>query len=607
MSDAKDIVIGEEKVGEEEKVEELDSPYNEDIIAKIESEEKEEEKIEADVSILFTNPSVSELQRFIGELFEHGITTNNAKMLEWYKKSADNGNAKAQYMMYKNTFENWDETKKWLIKSADNGYAEAQFDYYQFCPSEENIKWLTLAAEQGHAKAMLRLAENYIELVEDIEQRKKAVYWIKKYIDASKSEEDVDDIMSSHYILSQWLHEGVITVKDDAQAFHHLTVAIAMLKSSEVQESDLQEVAKMYMFMGDMHFHGWGTPQDYKTAFHYYEQYCDFDTTGRAYFQMYLMYRDGLGKDIDTDYAYALLEKSAEKEYSEAEYLLAKSLIARIDKKYHGTVRVYHSAEENDKIEDLISSIISELENASRHDYVDACVLLGLVYWKFSERNEESAKYWLKAKELTKDNERADVNYYLGTLREEGVGIEMDYEEAIKLYCISLSKLTADHEIEELAGNGVENCLKSFEYEHDEIIRDYPKAYKCLQILAKHENLEAQFLLGWMCWNGHGTEQNKSQAFTWYYTSILNDKDDALKFMRNELRSYENEMMIFKFQQITEEKKSDEVVLLKNELEATQKHMEEMKKQMALLLETVGKIKEKQDAKDVLFESDKED
>ena len=61
-----------------------------------------------------------------------GVPKDHAKMLEWYRRSADAGNAKAEYKMavgyaqgYAGLEKNDAEAGKWLLKSAEQGYRRA--------------------------------------------------------------------------------------------------------------------------------------------------------------------------------------------------------------------------------------------------------------------------------------------------------------------------------------------------------------------------------------------------------------------------------------------------------------------------------------------------
>jgi TPR repeat protein len=76
----------------------------------------------------------SSAQYYVARMYEkgRGVPKDHAKMLEWYRRSADAGNAKAQYKMavgyaagYAGLEKNDVEAGKWLLKSAEQGYRRA--------------------------------------------------------------------------------------------------------------------------------------------------------------------------------------------------------------------------------------------------------------------------------------------------------------------------------------------------------------------------------------------------------------------------------------------------------------------------------------------------
>ncbi len=76
----------------------------------------------------------SSAQYLLARMYEkgQGVPKDHARMLEWYRRSADAGNAKAQYKMavgyaqgYGGLEKNNAEAGKWLLKSAEQGYRRA--------------------------------------------------------------------------------------------------------------------------------------------------------------------------------------------------------------------------------------------------------------------------------------------------------------------------------------------------------------------------------------------------------------------------------------------------------------------------------------------------
>lgn len=73
-------------------------------------------------------------QYLLARMYEkgRGVPKDHAEMLQWYRRSADAGHAKAQYKMavgyaqgYAGLEKNDAEAGKWLLKSAEQGYRRA--------------------------------------------------------------------------------------------------------------------------------------------------------------------------------------------------------------------------------------------------------------------------------------------------------------------------------------------------------------------------------------------------------------------------------------------------------------------------------------------------
>lgn len=119
-----------------------------------------------------------EMQDSLGYNYEKGLGVDQDfdKAIEWYRKSAEQGNAEAQYSLAdcylcgRGVAMNEVEAIKWLHKAAEQGHIEAQYYlgkcYYKgihgvLIDYDEAAKWYRKAAEQGDADA----AEQYNNLM----------------------------------------------------------------------------------------------------------------------------------------------------------------------------------------------------------------------------------------------------------------------------------------------------------------------------------------------------------------------------------------------------------------------------------------------------------
>lgn len=101
-------------------------------------------------------------QYYLGRMYEkgQGVAKDNEKLAQWYRRSADNGYAKAQYK---------------LAVGYALGLAGVEQD------DAEAVKWLQRSAEGGYRRAQRVLARAYSEgrfgLPRD---RRQAEYWTRK-------------------------------------------------------------------------------------------------------------------------------------------------------------------------------------------------------------------------------------------------------------------------------------------------------------------------------------------------------------------------------------------------------------------------------------------
>jgi hypothetical protein len=104
-----------------------------------------------------------------------GVTKDDAKAVEWYRKAAEQGNADAQgtlgalYFTGNGVPKDSVEAVKWFRLAADQGHAWGQYNLGNMHNQgrsvtkdlEKAVKWYRLAADQGHPKAQFDLATCY--------------------------------------------------------------------------------------------------------------------------------------------------------------------------------------------------------------------------------------------------------------------------------------------------------------------------------------------------------------------------------------------------------------------------------------------------------------
>jgi len=226
---------------------------------------------------------------------------NYTEALKWYRKSAQQGNAEAQYamgFMYLNGYgvsTDYYESAKWFRKSAEQGNAEAQYVIglmYHIGEgvsenSNEAIKWYQKSAEQGHSKAQCELGKMYIWVIENPHE---AIKWIRK----SAEQEDVD----AQYILGGMYEEGFGITKDYYEA------AKWYRKSAEQGNAEAQSS------LGSMYIDGLGVAQDYYEARKWFLKSAEQEHA-IAQFYLGVLYYEGLGVNKNENEAIEWFKKAA--------------------------------------------------------------------------------------------------------------------------------------------------------------------------------------------------------------------------------------------------------------------------------------------------------
>ena len=165
-------------------------------------------------------------QLLLGILYDEGagIEQDSGMAIEWYRRSAEMGNADAQYKLgefyyYGKGIEvkrNHPKALEWYRKSAEQGNAAAQYklgDCY-YCGEKKDyakaVEWYRKSAEQGNAAAQYKLGECYYYGKGIKQDYAKAVAWYRK--SAEQGYADAQYNMGWHY------EYGIGLEKDNARA-----------------------------------------------------------------------------------------------------------------------------------------------------------------------------------------------------------------------------------------------------------------------------------------------------------------------------------------------------------------------------------------------------
>jgi TPR repeat protein len=318
-----------------------------------------------------------------------------AEALQWFYKSAEQGNALAQHYlgwMYQNAYgvtKNYGEAVKWYRKSADQGHASAQNNLgymYQYSYGVEQsyteaIKWYRKSAEQRSASGQYNLGCMYEYGYGVAKDFGEAAKWYRK--SADQGNENAQKALARVVQLT-----GNIDDDDDEDPYDTGEKYYAEKNYGEAvkwyRKSAEQGNPKGQHDLGWMYKNGYGVEQNYTEAVKWYRKSAE---QGHASAQNGLGYMYQYGYGITRDYEEALkwYRKSAAQGYAPAQSNLGYMY-------YYG--------------------------------------------YGVTKDYGEALKWYRKSAEQG----HASAQYNLGYMYEHGYGVAKDYDEAAKWYRKSADK-----------------------------------------------------------------------------------------------------------------------------------------------------------------------
>ena len=165
----------------------------------------------------------------------------------------------------------------------------------------------------------------------------------------------------------------------------------------------------------------------------------------------------------------------------------------------------------------LIASIVTLFGNKIYMLYIGDCHQL----WEEAQTHYVNRQYE-KARELLEKIARIDTahhaQYLTGDMYLKGLGGEIDYDKALKLFHQSAA-----------GGNTYAENNIGFMYTYGlGVTKDYSQAFKWLNRAATQGNPEAQIGMGSLYKNGWGVRKDCYIAMTWYLRSVAHGNTDAM-------------------------------------------------------------------------------
>lgn len=350
----------------------------------------------------------AEAQNAMGDYYYYQKQYNKAVF--WYKKSAEQGHAKAQcylglcYVEGKGTEKKEEEAFTWFMKSSEQGFSEAQFNlgvcYKKGIGVETDEKeafvWCKKSAELGNAVAQFHLGVCYDNGEGTKKDKMEAFKWFKKSAEQGNA-------MAQHN-LGIYYQDGECTEKNEKEAFKWFK------KSAE------QGYALAQNNLGGCYLRGEGTEKNEKEGFKWYKKSAE-QGCAIAQFNLGSCYKKGEGTEKDDVEAFIWCKKSAEQGYSIAQNILGSCYYHGMgcDQNYNKAFYWFNKACEDEL----------NIDN-----YCRSINMIGVMYLN-GQIGFGSAFVAVDYFKIAAQHGFAPTQYNLGVCYEHGIGVEKeDLEEA---------------------------------------------------------------------------------------------------------------------------------------------------------------------------------
>lgn len=256
---------------------------------------------------------------------------------------------------------------------------------------------------------------------------------------------------------------------------------------SELEDLSEQGDAEASLEIGFRYYSGIGVPQDYSKAIRYFRRAEALDNA-EAQYNLGVMYDNAIGIEHDVDKAFEYYKKSAEQGLPQGQFSLGEMYYAGLGCEKNDQEAVYW---------------LQKAEAESEYDDVDVLMTLATIYRDSKDSSVNNPK---KAFEYTQKaiDAGSDLAYsIMGTLYENGWGVQQDYQKAFQYYSIAADKG------EEMAFLS----MGAYYLNGYGVQKDEKKAVECFQIGADSGNMYCLNALALCYNNGQGVPQDQKKAF----------------------------------------------------------------------------------------------
>jgi TPR repeat protein len=446
---------------------------------------------------------------------------------EELKKKAESGDADAQcelakrYLFGQGVPQDYTEAVKWYRKAAEQGNARAQ-DWLGFCYQDgllgvsqdytEAVKWFRKAAEQGDAAAQDSLGVRYANGEGVPQNYTEAVKWFRK--------------AAEHGAPGAQCDLGVSYANGQGVPQDYVEAAKWFWKAAE------QGFPWAQAELGFCYYNGQGVAQDYQEAVKWFRKAAELVVT--AQYGLGTCYYNGKGVAQDSTEAVKWFRKAAEQGDATAQYALGSTYAdgLGVPQDYTEAVKWYRkSAEQGYALaQDSLGACygngqgvpqdhaeaVKWFRKAAEQGYARAQDILGFRYYNgqgVAQDYQEAVKWFRKAAEQGD----AMAQDSLGLCYYNGQGVPQDHAEAVKWF------RKAAEQGDAMAQNSLGACYGNGQG----VPQDHAEAAKWLRKAAEQGNADAQFNLGLCYDSGRGVPKDYTEAYKWYNLAAAQSTTNA--------------------------------------------------------------------------------
>jgi len=468
----------------------------------------------------------------LGNIYKRkGVLQNYNEAVKWYRLSAEQENADAQYKLGIMFFCGWGvmrnsaEAMKWWKKSAELGNTDAQCRLVEMFEQEECVKrdfaeaakWYQKLAEKGKVDAQFKLGNMY-ECGNGVKQDfSAAAKWYQEAADQGNA--------GAQFKLGN-MYESGNGVKQDFSA-----------AAKCYQDAATQGNADAQCKLGNMYEHGSGVKQDFDEAIRWYQKSAE-QGNGEALNRFHDFADNGI---VSVQYILGGMYEQGKGVQKNCEEALKWYYEASVQGDIYAINKVRKFAEQGDNDSQCKLGNMYEHGDGVKQDYAEA------VRWYSKAAEQGNVEIFNKLCEFA-NNGIVHAQRELACMYEQGKGVQKNCEEALKWYYEASVQgdIYAINKVRKFAeqGDNDSQCKLGNMYEHGDGVdkdiemalrlyveaagQDNSDAKRKLKELAKQGNVYVQYSLGVMYETGTGFSRNIEKALTWYGKAAEHCSKDAL-------------------------------------------------------------------------------